>query len=136
MVKRLFLLCLLIGLGCYTQKARVPKEGSTERKEILSLFRKNFGEEQNELSIRVDHFLANGNWACASVTPLKDNIEYTEPWWSLFRKVDGVWEEVNWSDGLELKDDFELIDLPKQNGRVAKLIVEKYPSCPMDIFGN
>jgi hypothetical protein len=40
------------------------------------------------------------------------------------------------NDGIDLNDDFELIDLPEQNGRVAKLIVKKYPSCPMDIFGK
>ena len=134
MKKRLFLFCLLIGVGCYAQKAHVPKEGSKERNEILNILREGFGEEKNEILIRVDHFLLNRNWACVSVTPLKDNIEYTEPSWSLFKKVGGVWEAVNWPDGIEFNDDFELIDLPKQNGRVAKLIVEKYPSCPMDIF--
>ncbi|MCB9290224.1 MAG: hypothetical protein H6560_23145 [Lewinellaceae bacterium] len=135
-MKRLLLFCLFIGVSCYAPKAYIPKEGSKERKEIIDIFRKDFGEEKNKISVKVNHFSVNKNWACASVTPMKDNIEYAEPRWSLFNKVGGVWKEVNWSDGIDLKDDFELIDLPEQNGRVAKLIVKKYPSCPMDIFGK
>ena len=135
-MKRLLLFCLFIGVSCYAQKAYIPKEGSKERKEILDIFREDFGEEKNKISVKVNHFSVNKNWACASVTPMKDNIEYAEPRWSLFNKVGGVWKEVNWSDGIDLKDDFELIDLPEQNGRAAKLIVKKYPSCPMDIFGK
>ena len=135
-MQRLLLFCLFISVSCYAQKAYIPKEGSNERKEILDIFREDFGEEKNKISVKVNHFSVNKNWACASVTPMKDNIEYAEPRWSLFNKVGGVWKEVNWSDGIDLKDDFELIDLPEQNGRVAKLIVKKYPSCPMDIFGK
>jgi hypothetical protein len=70
------------------------------------------------------------------VTPLKNNVEYAEPRWGLFNKINGKWEKVDWSKRIEIRDDFELIDLPTQNGRIAKLIVKKYPTCPMSIFGK
>jgi hypothetical protein len=135
-MKKLLLLFLLIGAGCATQKVYVPAEGSAERREIIDLFREGFGEGRDEITFEINHFLVHKNWACASVTPRKDNVEVTDPWWSLFNKVDGVWQTVDWSEGLAFEDDFELIDLPAQNSRVAKLIVEKYPTCPMDIFGQ
>jgi len=43
---------------------------------------------------------------------------------------------VNWSDELDIQNDFELIDLPIKNGRISNQIVRKYPSCSMSIFGN
>jgi hypothetical protein len=127
---------LLFSLNSYSQKTYTPQKGSEERKEILDIFRLDFGPEKKEILFKVEHFLINGTWACALVTPLKNNVEYGEPRWGLFNKIGGVWRAVDWSNDIEFEDDFELIDLPKQNERIAKLIVQKYPSCPMNIFGK
>ena len=120
----------------YSQNTYTPDKGSTERKEILDIFREDFGEEKKQILFKVEHFKINGEWACAMVTPLKNNVEYAEPRWGLFNKINGKWEKVDWSKRIEIRDDFELIDLPTQNGRIAKLIVKKYPTCPMSIFGK
>jgi hypothetical protein len=120
----------------YSQNTYTPDKGSKERKEILDIFREDFGEEKKQILFKVEHFKINGEWACAMVTPLKNNVEYAEPRWGLFNKINGKWEKVDWSKRIEIRDDFELIDLPTQNGRIAKLIVKKYPTCPMSIFGK
>ena len=63
-------------------------------------------------------------------------MEVNDGFWSLLNKVSEEWKEVDWSEGIDFQDDFELIDLPTQNGRIAKLIVKKYPTCSMTIFGK
>jgi hypothetical protein len=128
----LFISCLTI--TSYAQNAYTPEKGSVERKEILDIFREDFGAEKNKILFKVEHFLISGNWACANVIPLKNNVEYGEPRWDLFNKQGGRWKSVDWSTGIQFQDDFELIDLPTQNKRIARLIVKKYPSCPMAIF--
>ena len=67
---------------------------------------------------------------------MNDNMELNDGVWGLFNKNAGKWKEVDWSLGIDLQDDFELIDLPSQYGRIAKLIVKKYPECSMDIFSQ
>ena len=99
-------------------------------------FREDFSEIKNQVLFRVEHFKINGNWACVMVTPLKNNIVIAEPRWDLFHKINGKWKTVDWSQGIDFQDDFELIDLPSINGRIAKLIVKKYPTCSMSIFGK
>lgn len=113
-----------------------PEKGSKERQAIMDIFREDFGAEKEQILFRVEHLKICQSWACALVTPLKNNSDYAEPRWDLFNKINGRWQKVNWSNGINFQDDFELIDLPTQNGRIAKLIVKKYPSCSMSIFGN
>jgi hypothetical protein len=127
----IFLVTNLIGQKAYTQE-----KGSKDRKEILDIFREAFGEEKSSVIFKVNHFLIKNNWACALVTPLKNGAEYAEPRWGLFQKVNSSWDQVNWAEGIEFEDDFELIDLPNQNSRIAKIIVKKYPKCSMDIFSK
>lgn len=110
-----------------------PKKGTNERQEILDIFR---ADCSPQTKFKVEHFQICNDWACACVTPTENNIEIAEPRWHLFKKVNSKWKIMDWNAGLSLNDDFELIDLPKQNSRVAKLIVAKYPSCPMAIFSN
>ena len=133
-----YLFCFLcfLSISVYSQKTYTPEKGSSERKEILDIFREDFSIEKNQILFKVEHFKVNGQWACALVTPLKNNKVYAEPRWGLFNKVGGKWKEVDWSKGIDIQDDFELIDLPIQNGRIAKLILKKYPSCSMEIFGK
>ena len=69
-----FISCLTI--HSYAQNVYTPEKGSTERKEILDIFREDFGAEKNKILFKVEHFLISGNWACAYVTPLKNNVEY------------------------------------------------------------
>ena len=126
----------LLSIASYSQNTYNPQKGSVDRKQILDIFREDFMEEKNNILFRVEHFLINGNWACAEVTPLKNNVDYAEPRWGLFNKVGGKWKRVDWSTGIEIQDDFELIDLPQQHGRIAKLIIKKYPTCSMSIFGK
>lgn len=135
---RLFLLYLfLFSLNiAHSQNVYTPEKGSNDRKEILDIFRKDFGNEKNQILFKVYHFKISGNWACAFVAPLKNNVEYGEPRWGLFNKVAGRWKEIKWSEGIEIRDDLEIIDLPVQNGRIAKLIVTKYPTCSMSIFAK
>jgi len=136
-MKTLFLYFLfLLPVGLYAQNTYTPEKGSKERKEILDIFREDFSEIKNQILFRVEHFKINGNWACVMVTPLKDNIDFAEPGWNLFHKINGKWKTVDWSQGIDFQDDFELIDLPTINGRIAKLIVKKYPTCSMSIFGK
>ena len=130
-----FLTFLLLNQFVFSQKAYTPEKGSNERTEILNIFREDF-EEKSSILFRIEHLLVKNNWACALVLPLKDGQEYGEPRWGLLKKSNGKWSQLNWSDGIEINDDFELIDLSIQKSRIARLIVEKYPSCPMDIFGN
>ena len=127
---------MLLSITSYSQTTYTPEKGSKERKEILDIFREDFSTEKNQILFRVEHFKVNGNWACALVTPLRNNVECAEPRWDLFNKVSGRWVHANWSEGIDFQDDFELIDLPIQNGRIAKLIVRKYPTCSMSIFGK
>ena len=132
------LICLLcvMSMALFSQSVYTPEKGSKDRKEILDIFRDDFGKEKSSILFKVDHFLISNNWACAYVTPLKNNIEYADPRWSLFNRIGGKWKIVDWSKGIEIHDDFELVDLPSQNGRIATLIVKKYPGCPMAIFGK
>ena len=74
-----FLLFLLISTFTYSQKTYTPPKGSSERKEIMDIFREDFGSEKNEILFKVEHLLINGNWACAYVTPLKNNEIYADP---------------------------------------------------------
>lgn len=111
-----------------------PEKGSKERQAIMDIFREDFGSEKDEILFRVEHIKINQNWACAYVSPLKDNVDYAEPRWGLFNYSNGRWRQVDWSDGIEIENDFELIDLPYKNSRIAKKIVKKYPSCSMTIF--
>lgn len=132
MLKKLILVFfVLINVNSYSQSVYEPIKGSAERKEILDIFRLDC---ENKCQFKVHHFLISGNWACANVTPLMGGEEDGEPRWGLFNRVSGKWREVDWSNGEELENDFELIDTPMQNSRVAKLIVKKYPGCPMAIF--
>ena len=128
-------LCFL-SITSYSQNTYTPEKGSIERKEILDIFREDFSEIKNQILFKVEHFKVNGQWACAMVTPLKNNIVIAEPRWDLFHKINGKWKTVDWSQGVDFQDDFELIDLPTINGRIAKLIVKKYPTCSMSIFGK
>jgi hypothetical protein len=113
-----------------------PQKGTPERTQILDIFREDFEEERNQILFRVEHFLICGNWACANVTPLKNNKEYGDPRWDLFQKVNGTWKSVNWQENIEFQDDFEMIDFPQQNSRIAKEIIKNFPGCPMSIFGK
>ena len=131
----LFMLCFF-SVCSYSQNTYTPEKGSKDRQEILDIFRQDFSEEKNQILFNVEHFKINGNWACAFVSPMKNNKNYAEPRWGLFNKVAGKWKQVEWSKGIDIQDDFELIDLPIQNGRIAKLIVKKYPTCSMSIFGK
>ena len=130
-----YFLCFL-SINSYSQNTYTPEKGSRERKEILDIFREDFVNDKNQILFKVEHFKINGEWACAGVTPLKNNVEYAEPRWDLFNKINGKWKAVDWSKGIEIQDDFELIDLPIQNGRIAKLIIKKFPTCSMSIFGK
>lgn len=135
---KLFLICLLctLTMASFSQSVYTPEKGSKDRKEILDIFREDFGKEKSSILFKVDHFLISNNWACAYVTPFKNNIECAEPRWNLFNRTGGKWSAVDWSRGMEIQDDFELVDLPTQKGRIANLIVKKYPGCPMAIFGK
>ena len=130
-----YFLCFL-SINSYSQNTYTPEKGSRERKEILDIFREAFVNDKNQILFKVEHFKINGEWACALVNPLKNNVEYAEPRWDLFNKINGKWKAVDWSKGIEIQDDFELIDLPIQNGRIAKLIIKKFPTCSMSIFGK
>jgi hypothetical protein len=129
----IFILCFF-STSSFSQNTYTPDKGSKERKEILDIFREDFGDQKKQILFKVEHFKINGEWACVMVTPLKNNVEYAEPRWDLFNKIKGKWKQVDWSKGIEIQDDFELIDFPIQNGRIAKLIVNKYPKCSMSIF--
>ena len=135
---KILLLCFfsILTINTYAQNAYTPEKGSADRNEILDIFREDFATEKNKILFKVSHFLISGNWACAYVIPLKNNVEYGEPRWDLFNKSGGKWKSVEWSTGIQFQDDFELIDLPIQNKRIARLIIKKYPSCPMSIFGK
>lgn len=122
--------------GLFSQNTYTPEKGSPERKEILDIFREDFENEKNQILFKVEHFKINGDWACACVQPLKNNVAYSEPRWGLFTKKNGKWGLVNWSEEIEIQDEFELIDLPAQNSRIASLIVKKHPDCSMSIFGK
>jgi hypothetical protein len=130
----LHLILSFISISLYSQNTYTPDKGTPERKEILDIFREDFGEEKKQILFKVEHFKINGEWACAQVTPLKNNMAYAEPRWDLFNKINGQWKKVEWWTDVEIIDDFELIDLPIQNGRIANIIVKKYPKCSMDIF--
>ena len=136
-MRAIFILsAILISTHLFSQKAYTPEKGSKERTEILNIFREDFGEEKSSILLKVDHFLIKNNWACAYVSPLKNGASYGEPRWGLFQNINGTWTKVKWSQGIEFNDDFELIDLPQKNSRIAHLIVNKYPQCSMEIFGN
>lgn len=127
-----YFLCFL-SINSYSQKTYTPEKGSRERKEILDILRKDYDQQT---VFKVEHFKINGNWAAVRVTPLKNNKDVNDGFWSLFNKDSNGWIEVDWSKGIKFQDDFELIDLPTQNGRIAKLIVKKFPTCSMSIFGK
>lgn len=136
-IKRIFfLLFLTTSSFIFSQKTYTPPKGSSERKEIMDIFREDFGSEKNEILFKVDHLLINGNCACAYVTPLKNNQVYGEPRWDLLKKSNGSWRAVNWKDGIDFQNDFEMIDLPRKNDRIAKQIVRLHPTCSMSIFGK
>lgn len=136
-IKRIFfLLFLTTSSFIFSQKTYTPPKGSSERKEIMDLFREDFGSEKNEILFKVDHLLINGNCACAYVTPLKNNQVYGEPRWDLLKKSNGSWRAVNWKEGIDFQNDFEMIDLPRKNDRIAKQIVRLHPTCSMSIFGK
>lgn len=124
---------LLIFISNYVtaQIAYEPAKGTSERKAILDIFRTDCS---NSCQFKVHHFLICENWACASVTPLMNGEEYADSRWGLFHKTGSSWKQINWTERVEVNDDFELIDIPIQNSRIAKLIVKKYPGCPMKIF--
>jgi hypothetical protein len=136
-IKRIFFLLFLTASSfIFSQKTYTPPKGSSERKEIMDIFREDFGSEKNEILFKVDHLLINGNCACAYVTPLKNNQVYGEPRWDLLKKSNGSWRAVNWKDGIDFQNDFEMIDLPRKNDRIAKQIVRLHPTCSMSIFGK
>jgi hypothetical protein len=132
----MFILLILVSLKLSAQKVYTPQKGTPERTEILDIFREDFGEEKSQILFKVEHFLISGNWACAYVTPLKNNKEVGDPRWDLFQKINGSWKSVKWEENIEFQDDFEMIDFPQQNSRIAKEIVRNFPGCPMSIFGN
>jgi hypothetical protein len=117
----------------YSQNTYTPEKGSKERKEILDILRKDYDQQT---VFKVQHFKISGNWAAVCVFPLKNNKEVNDGFWGLFNKDSNRWKEVDWSKGINIQDDFELTDLPTINGRIAKLIVKKYPTCSINIFGN
>jgi len=127
-----YFLCFF-SISCYSQNTYTPEKGSKERKEILDVLRADYDQQT---SFNVQHFKINGNWAAVYVIPLKNYEEVNDGIWGLFNKNDGRWKEVFWSKGIDFQDDFESLDLPDQNGRIAKLIVKKYPTCQMSIFGK
>jgi hypothetical protein len=136
-MRAIFILsAILISTHLFSEKAYTPEKGSKERTEILNIFREDFGEEKSSILFKVDHFLIKNIWACASVSPLKNGASYGEPRWGLFQNINETWTKVNWSQGIEFNNDFELIDLPQKNSRIANLIVNKFPQCSMEIFGN
>jgi hypothetical protein len=125
---------IFLSLSSFSQNPTTPPKGSKDRKEILDIFREDFGEDKAKTLFRVEHFLIQNGWACAYVTPLQNNVEIADSRWDLFQLQNGKWVQIKWYIGVELNDDFELIDLPSQYSRVSKIIVKKYPSCPMAIF--
>ena len=129
----LFCFLCFLSISLYSQKTYTPEKGSSERKEILDILRKEYDQQT---VFRVNHFKVNGKWAAILVTPMKNNQDVNDGFWSLLNKDSGKWKVVDWTKGIEFQDDFEVIDLPNQNGRIAKLIVKKYPSCSMSIFSN
>jgi len=124
-------LFILININAYSQTVYEPIKGPSERKEILDIFRKDC---ENKCQFKVNHFLISGNWAFANVTPLMDSVEDGEPRWNMFNRVSGKWSQVDWAKGVEIRDDFELIDVSIQNSRIEKIIVKKHPGCSMAIF--
>ncbi|MDB4340036.1 hypothetical protein OAA13_00120 [Crocinitomicaceae bacterium] len=129
----LFYFLCFWSINSYSQNTYTPEKGSKERKEILDVLRNDYYQQT---LFKVEHFKINGKWAAVRVTPLKNNEEVNDGFWGLFNKVSEEWKELDWSEGIDFQDDFELIDLPTQNGRIAKLIVKKYPTCSMTIFGK
>lgn len=106
---------------------------SKEAPKLLELLKKDFSD-QEKIQFDVDYYAESDNWAIIYVTPYLSNEYKLDPRWALFRRENGNWNDVDWSKGMVFESDFELIDLPIRNSRVAKLIVQKYPDCPMEIF--
>ena len=132
----MFIFLILVSLKLSAQQVYTPQKGTPERTEILDIFREDFGEDKSQILFRVEHFLISGNWACAYVTPLRNNKDAGEPRWDLFQKINGSWKSVKWQENIEFQDDFEMIDFPQQNSRIANEIVRNFPGCPMIIFGK
>ena len=129
----LFYVFCFLSIDSNSQNTYTPDKGSKERKEILDILRKDYDQQT---VFKVEHFKINENWAAVCVIPLKNNKEVNDGFWSLFNRDLNRWRKVDWSRGIDFQDDFELIDFPTQNGRIAKLIIKKYPTCSMSIFGK
>lgn len=135
----LLLMMISVGLmlsACeksFFRKGDVNSVGDQDLEKMYEYFREDFTNKK-EVRFNVEYSATLGDWACVSVEP-RDKLGFkAEPRWELFKKEDGAWISKDWSAGMKFKNDFEVIDLPERNSRIAKLIVQKYPDCPMQIF--
>jgi hypothetical protein len=97
------------------------------------LSKQSFSNEKN-IEFKVKYYAEKENWACLCVESFVWNKFMTEPFWDLFMKDNLGWHRIDWSKDMTFEDDFELLDLPVRNSKIAKRIVKKFPDCPMDIF--
>lgn len=124
--------------ACFDSKSIKVENGSSISEKfphitMIEYFKEDF-PNQEKIKFKVEYYCERQNWASVMVAPYIEAEFTAEPRWALFRKDKTVWNHVNWSKDIIFENDFELIDLPVRYSRIAKLIVEKYPGCPMDIF--
>ena len=102
---------------------------------LIEFFKEDFSHEnRNRVQFNVLYFMELDGWACVNAEPFIPNEFIAEMRWMLFRKDYSGWKVVRWEHNIDFENDFELIDLPIRYSRIAKLIVENHPDCPMEIF--
>lgn len=132
------LLLLLLGLmltSCHTETETRLHASATRDvcSELQKTFDKDFPRAEG-IHYKVKYCSVKRNWACLYVQPYVNGAIEAEPRWALFTKDQVAWRRIDWSQGISFESDFERIDLPERNSRIAQLIVAKHPDCPMAIF--
>ena len=102
--------------------------------EMLKFFEEDFSRS-DKVDYRIIYFSLQCNWCCIHVEPTVNGIiGSAEPRWILLKKKGNDWESIDWSQGVAFTSDFEAIDLPDRDSKIARAIVRNFPDCPMEIF--
>lgn len=132
----LFLIVFVIAplrVASQSSTAYTPSPGSTERKEILDIFRNNFKKNlQVDVIFVVGHFKIKNGWAWIEITgQSKDGQNRYEPMEALLHKTKGTWKIIDYAPGECTGDEEDSPDCDPKH--LFKTLRSKYKA-PPEIF--
>lgn len=89
-----------------------------------------------KIVFKVQFLRVSGDWALASVLPLKNGKDFAEPRWNLIHHKGGEWQVVDYLDKIRkyYKDDAEFFGALDMDSTAVARLQREMPELPKGIF--